>query len=289
MRSKETKSEHLSNGHKKTLKELNLMDRFLCAEAVEDQEFLETVLAIILEKDISLKHPPQAEKEIRGELRKKKVRVDVWATDEENVVYDLEAQDKDTKNLPKRSRYYQGLMDSKLLPVGTIDYNKLNDAVIILIAPFDLFGKGLYKYTFSMICEEKPDIMLGDGAVRIFLNTGGKNRENASEELIAMLRYFETSTEEVANASGSERILALHKKVEAIRNNEEIGVKYMNALEEKLLERQEGFEEGEACGFEKGKFDVAKKMLKKGKEKEEIAEITGLSMERIEALLAAEQ
>lgn len=72
----------------KTLQELNLLDRFLFAEAAEDQEFLETILDIILEGDVSLKYPPQAEKEVRGGLRKKKVRFDVWDVDEDGIVYD---------------------------------------------------------------------------------------------------------------------------------------------------------------------------------------------------------
>ncbi len=49
----------------KELKDLNLLDRFLFDEAVEDKEFLEKVLGIILEKDVDLRHGPQTEKEIR--------------------------------------------------------------------------------------------------------------------------------------------------------------------------------------------------------------------------------
>lgn len=279
MRSKPNNKTNQSKSQKKTLQELNLMDRFLCAEAVEDQAFLEIVLSIILGKDILLQHPPQAEKEIRGGLQKKKVRVDVWATDEEDAVYDVEAQDRDTKNIPKRSRYYQGLMDSKLLPEGTIDYNKLNDSFIILIASFDLFGKDRYKYTFSMMCEEDADVRLGDGATRIFLNTQGKDRENVTEELIALLKYFETTTKDVADASGFERIRTLHRKVESIRNNEEIGVKYMNALEEKLLERQAGFEEGE----ELGEFTALSSLMKnKGWSREEAMDALEIPEEKRE-------
>ena len=42
--------------HNKTLKDLNLLDRFLFAEAADDPEFMELVLEIILEKEIVLKH-----------------------------------------------------------------------------------------------------------------------------------------------------------------------------------------------------------------------------------------
>ena len=50
----------------KALKDLNLLDRFLFAEAMEDPVIMQTILEIILGKDILLKYPPQAEKEKRS-------------------------------------------------------------------------------------------------------------------------------------------------------------------------------------------------------------------------------
>ena len=55
------------------------------------------------------------------------------------------------------------------------DFGKMNDVYVIFIAPFDLFGKNKYMYTFRMTCDEVPGLSMGDGAVRIFLNTHGKN------------------------------------------------------------------------------------------------------------------
>lgn len=100
-----------------------------------------------------------------------------------------------------------------------------------------------------------------------------------------MLRYFENSTAKVAKASGFERILVLHDKVEAIRCNEEIGVKFMNEWEEKMIDRQATFEEGEASGFKAGKLDTARNMLRKGIDKQDILDMTGLTIEEIETLL----
>ncbi len=49
----------------KDLKDLNLLDRFLFAEAMEDPQNMRDVLEIILGKDVVLKHLPQTEKEAR--------------------------------------------------------------------------------------------------------------------------------------------------------------------------------------------------------------------------------
>ncbi len=134
--------------HRKTLQELTLFDRFLFDETMENPENMRTMLEIILGKDIMLKYLPQSEKEQRTSSSFRFVKMDVWAQDEEGVIYDAETQRKNTGNLPKRSRYYQSLIDCKLLQPGVDDFNKLNPVVIIMIMPFDLFREKKYRYTF---------------------------------------------------------------------------------------------------------------------------------------------
>ena len=114
----------------------------------------------------------------------------------------------------------------------------MNEVLIVMITPFDLFGYGLYRYTFQMRCEEVPELKLDDGATRIFLNTRGKHPELVSQELIELLKYMEHSTDEVSEQCKSERIQKMHKRVCRIKASEKTEVKYMQAWEEKLLERQ---------------------------------------------------
>ena len=229
----------------KALKDLNLLDRFLFAEAMEDPVIMQTILEIILGKDILLKYPPQAEKEKRSSPLFRFIRMDVWAMDMEDTVYDAEVQKEDTKNLPRRSRLYQSM-----------------------IAPFDLFGKDLYRYTFRMRCDEDPGIALDDGAARIFLNTRGKDPSGVSEELIELLRYIEHTTEEVSSSCRSGKIRELQRRIAMIKSSEEIGVKYMQEWEEKVIEqrraREEGVAEGRAEGEEHKLFVQIYKKLSKG-------------------------
>ena len=168
----------------KPLKDLRLLDRFLFAELMEDEECSKEVLEIILGKDISLLSKEQTEKEIRTATWLKSIRLDVYSVDEEGTVYDAEMQQNWRDDLEKRSRYYQGLLDSSLLVPGEQSYNALNDTYIIMIMPFDLFGKGRYQYTIKAFCEEDKEIQIQDGATRIFLNTHGKNKEEIRPELI---------------------------------------------------------------------------------------------------------
>ena len=61
------------------------------------------------------------------------VRLDVLAQDIYDAMYDTEVQKRNTRNLPRRSRFYQGVVDGKLLEPGEIDYNKMGDVYIIMI------------------------------------------------------------------------------------------------------------------------------------------------------------
>ena len=72
----------------------------------------------------------------------------------------------------------------------------------------------------------------------IFLNTRGKHPELVSSELIELLKYMERSTDEVSGECKSKRIQEMHRRVCRIKASEKTEVKYMQAWEEKLLERQ---------------------------------------------------
>ena len=232
---------------KRRLKDLNLLDRFLFAEAMEDKEIMENVVRIILNDDtISLRETPQAESEKRKDLLGKYIKLDVWAVDTDDNVYDTEVQKRNTKNLPKRSRYYQAIIDSGLLEAGETDYNKLNNIYIIIITPFDLFGQDEYMYTFKMSCKECSGLDLNDGATRIFLNTKGKKEENVSKELVELLHYIEKSSEETDRKCQSESIHMLHKKIEKIKSSEDVGERYMHRWEERVYDKAEGIVEGTA-------------------------------------------
>ena len=272
----------------KKLQDLNLMDRFLFSELIENAEAYKLILEIILEREINFKGEPVAENEKRKELLGKIARLDVCAIGDDDRVYNAEVQKENENNMHKRMRYYGALMTSKLLPEGTIDYNKLSDLCMIVIAGFDMGGEGKYRYTVRRMYEGYPDKEVYDGEVILYLNTKGKDTAGVSNELIAMLEYFEETTDDKALSSGYERIIRLNEIVSYIKANDEIGVKYMNAYEERMRDMQEAREQGEAQGEASGraaeKLEMAKALKAKGVGIDIIAETSGLSAEEIEKL-----
>lgn len=149
-----------------------------------------------------------------------------------------------------------------------------------MIAPFDLFGKGLYRYTFEGICKECPELKIGDGAVRVFINTNGKNKEAFSTEFLDFMEYLNTTSDNVAKRTSSQRIKKIHEKVKKIKTSEKMGVKYMQLWEEMALAKKEGKEEGRVEGRVEGKIEgynsklieLVCKKLRRGIQPEKISE-----------------
>ena len=241
------------------LDQMNLLDRFLFNETVEDPEIYRAVVEILMEGHIALLDWAQTEKELRVSPELRQVRLDVIGMDADGGVYQLEMQQNNTYNLPKRSRYYQGQIDVSLLDPGSVNFNELNDLTMILVAPFDIFGYGLYRYTFEEYCHEVPGLKLNDGARRIFINTNGRNSDQFSGEFLEFMEYINSTTDEIGAKTKSERIRQIHTRVRNIRKSEKMGVKLMQAWEQKIYDkmeaRAEGLAEGRAEGLIEGRAE----------------------------------
>jgi len=153
----------------------------------------------------------------------------------------------DTKELPKRSRYYQSMIDLQMIDKGEM-YKKLKPGYIIFICPFDLFGKGRHIYTFENICKEDHSISLEDGIVKIFLNAKG-NKDDVSSGLKAFLDYVAGKKNEDAF------VKRLMDAVKEAKKNREWRHEYMTLLMRDQENIEKGIEKGIKKGIEKGKIE----------------------------------
>ncbi len=87
-------------------------------------------------------------------------------------------------NEPRRTRYYQCLMDEQVLHAGE-DYAQLPDSYIVMISPHDLFHKGRHIYRFRNFEERDRDLALEDGTVKVFLNSRG-----TADDILPDLKNF---------------------------------------------------------------------------------------------------
>ena len=175
----------------KEFKELELKDDFMFSLIMSQKKYCKPFLEIILDMEIEKLEYHQSQTLIEHRDSGKGIRLDVYVKDEKHTVYDLEMQVRaDKKKLPKRSRYYQGMIDLSLLERGS-DYSSLQKAYVIFVCISDPFGYGLHRYTFENICKEVPELLLGDDAIKVFLNAGG-TADDVSEGMKNLLHYIAT-------------------------------------------------------------------------------------------------
>lgn len=229
--------------------QLNLSDFALFLSVMKVKKAYEDVLSIILdEQDLRLKEV-KAEQVILNKSGKRAIRLDAWALDERDRQFDMEMQNEaDSSDIRKRSRFYQGLIDTPVLKSGKkTKYKFLPSTVIIFITQDDIFGKDLAKYTFSEQCEEVPKLPLDDGTKKIFLNMASKN---GRPELVSLLQYMKNTT--LSNPDiivQDKRILDLDRIVEEVKQSEEWEAVSMSILDIGL---EKGMERGIERGIEQG-------------------------------------
>lgn len=226
---------------KKTLDELTLMDDYMFAAVMRNKDILKRLLECILNINISRIEFLEAQKTEKTSYESKGVRLDLYVVDENGIIYNVEIQTSDKRNLPKRMRYYQSAIDISVLNPGD-DYNKLRNSYIIFICNYDPFEQNRYIYTFENTCREDPELKFGDESYKIVVNTKGCKGE-ISEELKEVIMYLDL--EKVTGGFSRE----LDDAVKSVKDNEANRLEYLRHYirnnEIKAEGREEGRKEGE--------------------------------------------
>lgn len=224
--------------------QLTLTNQFMFGKVMQNKRLCTKLLEVVLDKEIEDIQYVEVEKTIDLKPDSHGIRLDAYVKDNKRTIYNVEMQATDTKNLPKRSRYYQGLIDLNLLSRGT-SYKRLNRSYVIFICMFDVFGKGRHVYTFDNYCEQDKELCLGDEATKIFINPFS-DMDDVDEELSNFLHYLVDGnpTDEFTNE--------LNEEVVKVRENKEWRLEYVT-LSMRLDElREEAWEQGLEQGLERG-------------------------------------
>ncbi|WP_290851018.1 Rpn family recombination-promoting nuclease/putative transposase [Eubacterium sp. LMAG:50] len=238
----------------KKYEELDITDPFIFAKVMSEKELCKPLLENILNIKIRDIVYVDYEETIQMTAKSKGIRLDIYVEDDNNTVFNLEMQTTTYKELPKRSRYYQGIIDLNMIEKGE-SYDILKESYVIFICTFDFFEKGRSVYEFENVCLEDSEIKLNDGTHKIFLNTKG-DKSDINKELKSLLEYFDGSEPE------SELTRRIDRKVIAARKNERWRREYMSLQMEMNLKYREGLkageEKGRALGQSEGKIETQK-------------------------------
>ena len=230
------------------------------------------LLEILLEMDID--HIEMSnEEEIDIDFQSKGIRLDVYAKNQKEC-FNVEMQAADTKELPERARYYQGVIDVDTLKSGQY-YKDLKDSYIIFICMEDIFKEGLAQYTFENICHQKPMIKLKDRAYKYFFIA--KNSDKILNE--KQKAFLQLITDNKGSDSFTKKI---EKLAEDAKHNLQWKRQYMEWERQRLYDFQKGKEEGLEQGSSQKATEAAINLLKMNVlTVEQIAQAVSLPLEKI--------
>ena len=277
----ETKFEDLKISNDFMFKEVMKSNKGLCKRLVGSimQQDIEDIVYIETEKTL------QPYYDSRG------IRLDVILADKNHTRYNLEMQARNVISkagvalLPKRTRYYQSVIDMDMLKQGE-NFDQLNPLVLIFICTFDFYKEGRYVYTFKSRCLENLELELANDVTVKLVNAKGKHGQ-VNTLLKNFLRYVMT------NEPVDDFTEDVEFQVWAVKNDKKAREEYM-VLQAKIREHEivayeageaqghaAGLAEGLAEGEAKKSRETAIKMLKKHKPLSEIKEFTDMSEEEI--------
>ena len=204
--------------------------------------------------------------------------------DDTDTHYNLEMQVKNPVSrtgefqLPKRTRYYQAMLDTDMLQKGQ-DYDELSPTYIIFFCLFDFFEDSQRIYTFKRRCLENMEIELADEAAIMFLNTLG-TKGDVSPVIQSLFDYINNNTV----TSNFTREVA--DTIKEIKNDKKVRDSYMTYEMRMKDIREESLAEGEAKGKAEEKLATAKRFLDMGLSVQDVAKGTSLSIEQVEKIKA---
>ena len=241
-----------------------------------EPELCRQILEMLLHIKISKLKKPEAERTMQESIDSKSVRFDVYTSDARRI-FDIEIQTTSNKNLPKRARYYQSVIDLDNLSKGT-KYSKLKDSYVIFLCLEPPFRKVKPVYFFENLCREDSSIKLNDRAYKVFFNAKEYANMESDEEK-AFFRFL------AGQKADSELTKSLEKKVRFAKKNMTWRKQYMTWQQTIDEEKEISYEEGHLDGRIEGKtekaIEDAENFLKADVDPETVAKCIGLPLEQV--------
>lgn len=207
----------------KPYEELEFRDDFMFGVTMSDPDLCHDVLECLLQIPIGHLSEISSQKELHETSDGKPIRLDIYTKDDLSV-YDAEMQNRNKQSieslaLPKRTRYYQAMIDSDILKSGDY-YRSLPDSYVLFICTFDPFGENKGCYTFIEQCLEVPGLKLGDGTEKRFYNCTYAGND-IPDSVRCLYKYIESgeATDDLTSR--------IDKAVDEARKKEEWGAIYM--------------------------------------------------------------
>ena len=237
----------------KPLEELTLMDDYMFGVVMRDEVNLRPLLEYILNINIVNITFVESQKTEKEGYSSHGIRMDLYVEDSDGRIFNVEVQTLKNRNLPKRMRYYQSIIDIDILTPGD-DYNDLKESFVIFICNHDPYKDNRYVYTFENRCIEDTDLAFGDETLKVIVNTKGTVGK-ISSELKEVLLYLDEG-----KATG-EYTKQLDDAVRLVKSSEERRHEYMVMKIHEMEIRNESRAEGRKEGIDETRLENIKNIM----------------------------
>ena len=258
--------------HQKDLQRLAQLrpidDDFMRCLLKDNIPLAEFVLRIIMDKKDLVITNCETQRDMKRLAGARSICLDAYGTDADGKKYDLEVQKASDGADPHRARYHSSVMDVENLHSGQ-DFKELPDTYTIFITEKDFYGMGEPVYAI-----ERMNLTTGsafaDGEHILYVN--GEYRGDS--ELGKLMHDFNCMNADDMNFE------LVAERTRYFKEDPE-GVRTMCKIMEDM--RNESLKEG----IKEGAISTARRMIAAGKYVlEEIANISGLSLDEVEKLQA---
>ena len=247
-------------------------------------DFLEALLHIKIEQII-----------IREEVDLEKLnphekggRLDLQAKLNDGIIVNIELQIENKYNIEKRTMFYS----SKVISMETerrTDYKDINQVIMINILDYELFGFDEYISETKVVLDKHREYEVMNGIKWYFIELPKFRRMNPNlnkklNQWLVLLDDYDKEAIDMAEKKNP-TIKKARQEVTYLTGDE--AVKRIEFLREKWeMDRISEINHAKEVGREEGKIETAKKLLKKGMDIVSIMEVTDLTEEEIEKIIA---
>ena len=258
--------------HQKDLQRLRNLrpidDDFMRCLFKDNIPLAEFVLRIITGKQDLIITDCETQKDMKRLAGARSICLDAYGTDPDGKKYDLEIQRQEKGADPHRARYHSSVMDVENLHSGQ-EFKELPDTYTIFIIEKDFYGKGEPVYPIERI-NLATGKSFEDGEHILYVNGEYRGESNLGK----LMHDFNCTQADDMNFE------LMADRTRYLKENPK-GVSEMCRIMEDM--RNESLKEG----MKEGMKEAALRMLAAGKYAlEEIANISGLSLEEVNQLKA---
>ena len=249
-------------------------------------DFLEALLKVEI-KEIKIKEEVNLE---ALAVEEKGGRLDLQAKLNDGIIVNIELQMRNYLDIEERTTFYSSKVISRETKKGS-KYQNINKVIMINILGYNLLEFEEYISETVIVLDKHREYEMLKGMKWYFIELPKfrKQNPNMNEKIDQWLSFIDDSNKEAVKMAENKNDVLKKARKELDYLTGDAAVRRMAELREKwemdnVSIRKSAEKRGIEIGIKEEKKEIAKKLLKRGLELQEISEITGLSENEIKKL-----